>query len=79
MKQIIGDWAIELLELNPDYEQLPTGQAEAYQLLLELGEGQHSQQAIVTRLGLKSPLPLWSRIEHLEQRGLIRVFASVVA
>lgn len=79
MKQIIGERAIELLESNPDYEQIPSEQAEAYRLLLALGEGQHSEQAIVAQLGLKSPLPLWSRIEHLAERGLIQVLASAAA
>lgn len=79
MKLIIGSRAIELLEANPVYETLPSGQAEAYRLLMELGEGQHSEEAIVQQLGLKSRLPLWSRIEHLEERGMVRILKPVSA
>jgi hypothetical protein len=79
MKRIIGSQAIELLDSNPVYETLPSGQAEAYRLLMELGEGQHSEEAIVQQLGLKSRLPLWSRIEHLQERGMIRILKTVTA
>lgn len=79
MKRIIGEQVIELLDSNPDYDQLPEGQALAYRLLMMIGEGPYSEQAIVTQLGLKSALPLRSRLEHLEERGLIRVMASAVA
>jgi hypothetical protein len=78
MKLQIGNRAIELLEDNPNYELLPSGQAEAYRLLMALGEGQHSEAAIVEQLGLKSHLPLWSRIEHLEERGLVRVLQTLM-
>lgn len=51
---------------------------EAYRLLVALGEGQHSEEAIVEQLGLKSRLPLWSRIEHLEERGMVQILKTVV-
>jgi biotin operon repressor len=44
-----------------------------------LGEGQHSEESIVQQLGLKSRLPLWSRIEHLEERGMVRILKKVAA
>lgn len=79
MKRTVGNQTIELLDLNPSYDQLPTQQAETYQLLLAIGEGPHSEQAMVEQLGLKSALPWRSRLEHLQERGLIRVLAATVA
>jgi hypothetical protein len=77
LKRQINNQTIELLETDPDYGALPQQQAEAYQLLIALGEGPHSEQAIVEQLGLKSALPWRSRLEHLQERGMIRVLASV--
>jgi hypothetical protein len=79
----ISNRTIELLVTNPDYGALPTQQAEAYQLLMTLGDGNHTEQAIVAQLGLKSPfglkspLPWRSRLEHLQERGWIRILAVV--
>ena len=78
MKLIIGSRAIELLEPNPAYNLLPSGQAEAYRLLMSLGEGQYDEKAIVEQLGLRSRLPLWSRIEHLEERGMVRILKVII-
>jgi hypothetical protein len=77
MKRKIDAQIIELLDAAPDYTQLPAGQAEAYHLLMALGEGNHTEQAIVAQLGLKSPLPWRSRLEHLQERGLVRILAVV--
>jgi hypothetical protein len=77
MKRRIDAQTIELLHAAPDYTQLPAGQAEAYHLLMALGDGTHTEQAIVAQLGLKSPLPWRSRLEHLQERGWIRVLAVV--
>jgi hypothetical protein len=73
MKLEIGHQALELLDANPVDETLPLGQADVYRLFIQLGEGHHDEQAIVEQLGLKSRLPLWSRIEHLQERGMIRI------
>jgi hypothetical protein len=73
----ISNQMIELLDTDPDYAALPSQQAEAYQLLIAIGEGPHSEQTIVEQLGLKSVLPWRSRLEHLQERGLIRVLAPV--
>ncbi len=77
MKRKIDAQIIELLDAAPDYTQLPPGQVEAYHLLMSLGEGNHTEQAIVAQLGLKSLLPWRSRLEHLQERGWIRVLAVV--
>jgi hypothetical protein len=76
MKLTIGNHAIELLE-NPDFGKLTEVQADTYRLLLSLGAGTHSEQSIVQRLGLKSALPLRSRIRHLEEKGAIRSLEAV--
>lgn len=62
---------IKLLTNHPDYAALPAGQAATYRLLLELGTGQYCLTDLVQQSQLRSPLPFWSRLRHLEQRGLI--------
>jgi hypothetical protein len=64
---------IRLLTQNPDYTKLPSGQADTYRLLLELGEGSYSLKDIIRRCNFRSPLPFWARLRHLETRGLIRM------
>lgn len=33
----------------------------------------HRDQELVQRSNLASPLPFWSRLKHLEEKGLIRI------
>lgn len=76
MKLLIGQIQVELLEPSPSYEEIPGGQAATYRLLMELAQEQESRvsaQTLLERLSLKSLLPLKSRIEHLQERGLIRL------
>lgn len=72
----ISGRTVELLQDNPDYSNLPSQQADTYRHLLTLTEGQWSEQALVAQLGLRSPLPLWSRLEHLQERGWVQLQAS---
>jgi SOS-response transcriptional repressor LexA len=67
----IGSTSIKLLQA--DGASLPAGQSGTYQLLASLGAGTYSVREIVERSNLKSPLPLWSRLQHLEQKGLIEI------
>lgn len=55
--------------------ELPQGQAQTLQLLRELAEtGQRfSLQDLTQRSNLASPLPILSRLRHLEERGLIQI------
>jgi hypothetical protein len=76
MKLTIGDQAIELLE-GLDLANLTEVQAQTYRLLLSLGEGTHSERELVQQLGLKSPLPLRSRIRHLAEKGALRLLEAV--
>jgi hypothetical protein len=76
MKLTIGDQTIELLE-GLDLGNLTEVQAHTYRLLLSLGEGTHSERVLVQQLGLKSPLPLRSRIRHLAEKGVIRLLEPV--
>jgi hypothetical protein len=69
----IGNREIQLLEPTPNYDTLPSGQADAYRLLLALEDGQYSEETLIRQLGLKSCLPLWSRIEHLAERGMVHL------
>lgn len=48
-------------------------QLDAYQALIELGSGRHSLQEIQARLGLRSILPVQSRLEHLAEKGIIAI------
>lgn len=65
---------VELLKREPDCT-LPEGQAKTFQLLLELVEeqGDYTLQDIVKRSHLPSPLAFWSRLRHLEAKGLIKM------
>lgn len=62
---------IELLTRQPNC-QLSESQAKTFQLLLELENGHYSLQEMLRRSNLFSPLPFWSRLRHLEAKGLIR-------
>lgn len=71
----ISGRTVELLQADPDYSKLPTQQAETYQHLLTLAEGCYSELALVADLGLRPPLPLWSRLEHLQEQGWVQLHA----
>lgn len=78
----VGYQQLELLEMNPDWESIPTSQAETYRLLLFLssvGVRYISCLKIAEWFQLQSPAPVHSRIEHLIQKGLIRRFNRQVA
>jgi hypothetical protein len=82
MRIVIGTLQIELLEPSPDLDDIPQGQAETYQLFMELAheaETAFGSQTILERLGLKSALPLVSRLEHLRERGLVRLKKCLMA
>lgn len=68
----IADCQIEILKRDPE-APLPQGQAEMYSLLLDLADGEYPLQDMVQRCQLRSPLPLWSRLRHLEEKGFIRM------
>jgi hypothetical protein len=82
MKLLVGRIQIELLESAPSYEEMPQSQADTYRLFMELAHAEESQvkaQTLLEQLGLKSLLPLVARIEHLHERGLIRLKKYLVA
>jgi hypothetical protein len=73
MKLHIDQSTIELL--TPPQE-MTQPQQQTYDLLLALariGNGRYSLEAVVRWLGLQSPLPFWSRIDHLQSKGAIVV------
>lgn len=67
---------IKLLTQKPDYSSLPSGQADTYRLLLELGAGNYPLTEIVHRCNFRSPLPFWARLRHLETRGLLQMTST---
>lgn len=77
----IDDQRFEFPELNPDYDRLTTAQAETLRLLIALA---HLNRSITTALlvellGLKSPLPLQSRLQNLGNKQLLLVAQPVAA
>jgi hypothetical protein len=82
MKLSIGRIQIELLEPSPDLEALPEGQAQTYHLFMALAHDDNPSfkaGIILEQLSLQSLLPLKSRIEHLRDRGLIRLKKCLMA
>jgi hypothetical protein len=75
-KLLINNQTVELLNPNPDYSSLPAQQADTYRYLLTLEAGYYSDRALVDQLGLRSPLPFWSRLEHLQERGWLQLQAA---
>ncbi len=71
----ISGRTVELLQANPDYSKLPAQQAETYRHLLTLAEGCYSERALMDQFGLRSPLPFWSRLEHLQEQGWVQLHA----
>lgn len=79
---LIGRIKVELLEPAPCYSDLPSGQANTYRLLLEAAQREEREikaQTLLEQLGLKSLLPLAARIEHLQERGFVRLKKYLMA
>lgn len=49
------------------------GQLAAYQALTSLGRGTHSLDTLRDMLGLRSILPVRSRLRHLAEKGIIAI------
>ncbi|HEY9881808.1 MAG TPA: hypothetical protein V6D29_25380 [Leptolyngbyaceae cyanobacterium] len=82
MKLVLGQVQIELLEPSPSYDGIPSGQANTYRLLMELVQREKREvkaHTLLEALGLKSLMPLASRIEHLQERGLVRLKKCLTA
>lgn len=80
---LIDDREIQLLELNQNYSKLTETQANTYRLLLALSylstDYKVSESVLLTLLGLRSNLPLLSRLKHLEEKGMIRHVEMAIA
>jgi hypothetical protein len=74
-KLLINNRTVELLNPNPDYSSLPSQQADTYRYLLTLEAGDYSDRVLMDQLGLRSPLPFWSRLKHLQERGWLQLQA----
>lgn len=74
-KLLINNQTVELLNPTPDYSSLPVQQADTYRYLLTLAEGHYSDRVLMAQFDLCSPLPLWSRLEHLQERGWLQLQA----
>jgi hypothetical protein len=70
----IGDRSYELVDENA---QLPQGQRELVSALKE--KQSWSTREIVAHLHLRSPAPLWSRVEHLIRKGIVKPLTAVNA
>lgn len=80
---LIDDREFQLLELNQNYSKLTETQANTYRLLLALSylgtDYKVSESLLLTLLGLRSNLPLLSRLKHLEEKGMIRQVKMAIA
>jgi hypothetical protein len=63
---------MEITFLRSPDEATPA-QLDAYNILVELGAGVHRMEEIRDRLGLRSILPVRSRLEHLAAKGIIAI------
>ena len=76
MKLLIGRVQVEVLGDSPDLDAMPQGQATTYKLLRELATLEApciEVKKVLERLQLRSVRPLNSRLEHLQERGLVKL------
>jgi hypothetical protein len=76
----IGDQVLKLNALTLD--DVTQAQGDTYRLLLilhQLGSRDVDPKSLARCLGLRSPAPLWSRIEHLKQAGKITELVRNIA
>ncbi|MGD1908421.1 MAG: hypothetical protein ACFB0C_20860 [Leptolyngbyaceae cyanobacterium] len=68
---------LQPLKVDPEkFEKFAYSQKITYQLIVALGEivdGVVSLQGLARCLGLKSSLPVKARVEHLVQKGALKV------
>lgn len=64
-----------IVELLPgaDLSKATEVQAEVYRYLAEMSLPACTSQYLMQRIGLSIPQPLWSRIEHLAEKGLVQL------
>jgi hypothetical protein len=70
---------VELIEQDPNYGQLTKVQADLYRLLKAIApiRDEISVGLLMELLNLKRPEPLLSRLNHLQEKGLLRIHAKV--
>lgn len=79
----IDELELQLLEVNPNYLKLTEAQSDTYRLFLALSylgtDYKISQPLLLTLLGLRSNLPLLSRLKHLDEKGMIAQVETAIA
>jgi hypothetical protein len=73
---------VEVVLLDNDISGCTRIQADVYNLLILLNQAgvkDCSAKAISNYIGLSSSLPLWSRLRHLEEQGMIRLLQPAIA
>jgi hypothetical protein len=72
----------EVIFLDGDLSNCTQIQGEAYKFLMcltQAGVESYSAKTLSQQLGLRSTLPLWSRLRHLEEHGKIQLFEEAIA
>jgi DNA-binding HxlR family transcriptional regulator len=71
MRFAFGLMEVEILDSGN--QSMTEVQNQTLELLKTLKPGRYKTRQIVELLGLKSPAPLLSRLQHLEQKGYVKL------